>query len=63
MNALPQSVKSGIWQLARPYYDVRLRVGDLPGCPFVIKPIVGKWSVKVGHAVEWLCGPDTGIPA
>ncbi len=61
MIVLPEAVKSGIWRLARPFKDERLRVGDLPGCPFVVKPIIGKWSVKVGHAIEWLCGPDKGL--
>ncbi len=60
---IPQTIKDGIWQLARPYYNERLRVGDLPGCPGIVKPFIGKWSVKVGHAIEWLCGPDKGIPA
>lgn len=57
---IPDLIKKQVWNLLRPYKDVRLRARDIPGVPFYIKPIIANWTMKVGHGAEWLLGPDTG---
>lgn len=54
---LPSIIRREIWNITRPYRDVRLYLRDAPFIPGWVKPFI-KGSARVGAVVDWIAGPD-----